>query len=85
MNLTVEQIEKDIAGFEQRIQIAREKLGELPAGYLPYPEHKKRKKQRRDLQAEIEHVQKMIGYAKEALMEVPNEKNRRQRNITNAS
>jgi len=57
----------DIAEFQNRIQAAHEKLAELPAGYLPFKKHKKREKQRKDLQAEIEHVQTMMEYAKEAL------------------
>jgi len=65
--LTNEMILEDIAEFQSRIQVVRRKLAKLPAGHLPYPEHKKREKQRKDLQAEIEHVQKMIGYAREAL------------------
>ena len=65
--LTDEDIREDIRGFEQRIQTAQEKLAELPAGHLPYQKYKKREKQRRDLQAEIEHVQKMMRYAREAL------------------
>lgn len=67
ITLTDADIRKDIRGFEQRIQAARDKLAELPVGYLPYQKNKKREKQRRDLQAEIEHVQNLIGYAREAL------------------
>jgi predicted nucleic acid-binding Zn-ribbon protein len=67
IELTAKDIQRDIEGFQNRIQAAREKLAELSAGYLPYQKHKKREKQRRDLQAEIEHVQKLRGYAREAL------------------
>ena len=67
LQLTNADIREDIREFKQRIQTAREKLAELPEGYLPYTEHKKREKQRRDLQAEIEHVQKLIRYAGEVL------------------
>lgn len=65
--MTPKTIREDMRGFEQRIQVAREKLAMLPEGYLPYPQHKKREKQRQDLRSEIKHVQKMTGYAKEAL------------------
>jgi hypothetical protein len=64
--LTDEDILQDIENFKKRIQDARGKLDMLPTGHLPYPEHKKREKQRRDLLAEIKHVQKMRGYAEEA-------------------
>jgi hypothetical protein len=33
-----------------------DRQGQLPAGYLPYQEHKKREKIRREWQAEIQHV-----------------------------
>jgi len=69
IELTNEMILNDIEGFKKRIQTAREKLAKLPTGNLPYKKHKKREKQRRDLQAEIEHVQKMMRYAQEALEE----------------
>ena len=65
--LTDEDIQEDIRGFERRIQEARDKFSELPTGHLAYPQHKKREKQRRDLQAEIKHVQGLILIAKEAL------------------
>ena len=69
IELTTEDILKDIEGYRDRIAAAREKLAALPAGHLPYPQHKKREKQRRELQAEIEHVQKLIEYANEAIEE----------------
>ena len=67
IELTNEMILDDIAGFEQRIETAREKLAELPAGRLPFKEYKIRKRRRRDLESEIEHVKSLIGYATEAL------------------
>jgi hypothetical protein len=70
IELTNEMILDDIAEFQNRIKSAREILAELPTGYLTYPENKNREKQRRDLEAEIRHVQKMMGYAQEALEEV---------------
>lgn len=67
--LTDREIREDIHNFEKRISATREKLAMLPGGHLPFPEHKKREKQRRELQADIQHVHKLIGYATEALGE----------------
>jgi hypothetical protein len=67
--LTDAEIKQDILEFKDRISAARQKLADLPAGYLPYPEHKKREKIRRDLEGDIRHVQKMISIAQEALNE----------------
>lgn len=65
--LTDEEILKDIAGFEQRIKSASDKLAALPAGQLSYQEHRKREAARQVYADEIEHVQRLIGYAREAL------------------
>jgi len=67
MNLTVEQIEKDITEFQNRIAKAKTDLAALPEGYLPFKQHKRREKQRRDLKSEIEHVNILIGYAREGI------------------
>ena len=67
MNLTVEQIEKDIAGFEAVISLTLEKLAALPKGYLPYPDHKKREKVRRACEDEVKHCQQLIVYACEGI------------------
>lgn len=67
IELTTESILKDIEGFQARISEAKNKLAGLPGGYLSYPEHKKREKQRRELEDEIDHVKILIGYAEEAL------------------
>ena len=73
MRITVTEIEQDIAEFQARIALAREKLAELPIGHLPYLAHKKREKQTRDLLAEIEHVQRLIEYAEQGKkMEISN-------------
>lgn len=48
MNLTVSDIQADIEGFQARIVGARAGLKELPAGRLPFKEHKAREKQRRE-------------------------------------
>ncbi len=67
MNITIEDIQRDIAEFRARIQTAQAELAALPEGYLPLKQHKRREKQRRDLQAEIEHVNILVGYAKEGI------------------
>jgi len=67
MNLTVEQIEKDIAGFRDRIQTAKAELDALPTGRLPFKEHKKRERISRECKAEIKHVRQLIGYAREGI------------------
>ena len=66
-NLTNQEILEDIEEFQFRISIARQKLIDLPAGYLPFQEHKKRELKRRQLEDDIRHVQKMIEIATEAL------------------
>ena len=51
----------------EMISQAERKLAELPGGRLPYPYHKKREAKRRELTAEVGHVQRLIGYAHEAM------------------
>lgn len=65
--VTRKSIEQDIETFKDRIEQARSKLSKLPKGFLPYPEHKKREKQKKAFKAEIEHVQKLISIAREGL------------------
>ena len=67
MDLTISDIQNDIAGFQVRIQKAKAQLAGLPTGRLPYQDHKRREKVRRDLQAEVKHVQGLIGYAHEGI------------------
>ena len=67
IQLTPEDIEQDIENFLTRIEQAKAKLANLPTGYFPYSEHKKREKQRRDLQTEIKHVENLIRIAQEGL------------------
>ena len=69
IKLTAHEIEQDIAGFQKRISSAQNKLDRLPVGRLPYPEHKKREQQRRQLEDDIRHVKKMAGWATEVLGE----------------
>ena len=71
MDITVADIEQDIKNFKDRISATKNKLEMLPVGFLPYPQHKKREKQRRDLKAEINHVQGLIAIAQEALTAPP--------------
>jgi len=65
--LTTEEIEQDILNYQARITAARRKLQLLPAGYLPFQEHKKREKVRRDLVAECHHVKTLIKIANDGL------------------
>ena len=67
MELTNNEIKADIQAFEDRITEARHKLSELPVGPLSFIKAKARDKQTRDLQNDIKHYQKIIGYAEEAL------------------
>jgi len=67
MGLTLQEIKEDIAGYEDRIHLAKTNLADLPAGRLPFKEHKKREKQRREYQSEIEHCKGLIGYANEGI------------------
>ena len=67
MSISISDIQNDISEYQDRISKAQVDLANLPAGYLPYQEHKKREKVRRDLQAEVKHVQGLIGYAHEGI------------------
>ncbi len=69
MILTVADIQNDIAEYQARISVAKSKLDMLPAGYLSYAQYKKREKQRREFEGEIEHVKNLIKYAQGALNE----------------
>ena len=67
MNLTISDIEKDIAGFLYRIQTAQNELASMPKGYLPFKQHKHREKQRRDCEATISHCKQLCVYAREGI------------------
>lgn len=67
--LTDREIREDIAAFQDRTTAAKEKLSNLPGGYLDFKKHKKREKQRRQLEDDIRHLKKLQGYAVEALNE----------------
>lgn len=64
--LTQGDILNDIAGFNDRIRIAQERLATLPSSPSTYKERKKLDGQRRKLQQEITHVQGLISLAEEA-------------------
>lgn len=68
LKLTPEIIQADIERYQERISVTQNKLARLPAGYLPYPEYKKCEAVRRELEGEILHVEKLIEFAKEALI-----------------
>jgi len=67
MNLTIENIQRDIVAFQSRIAKAKAEIDELPSGRLPFKEHKKRERIRREGKAEIKHVRQLIRYAKEGI------------------
>ena len=67
INLTTEMIARDIEKFNERIQIAKDQLARLPVGYLEFKKHKRREKQRRDLRADISHIETLKKYARKAL------------------
>jgi len=67
MTITIESIRKDIEGYQERIAKAREQINLLPAEYLPYQDHRKKEKQRRDCVAEVRHCEQLILYALEGI------------------
>jgi hypothetical protein len=67
IDLTVHDIEQEMSKFHERISKAKTKLADLPTGYLPYQEYKKREKQRRGLQSDIKHLQQLMSYANESV------------------
>ncbi len=67
MNLTISDIKKDISEFRARIQAAQDEIDALPTGRLPFKEHRKREKIRRDCKVEIKHVRQLIVYAREGI------------------
>lgn len=67
LELTEENILKDIEVFKKRIRNAQEKIAALPQKATGYKKRKKLKLKRRVLEQEIEHVKGMIAIASEAL------------------
>ena len=68
--LTRNDILTDIEGFEERIQVAMNKLAVLPASSSSYPERKRLNQKRRALRSEISHVERLVSYAMDALKEM---------------
>ena len=67
MSLTLQEIREDIAGYEDRIHLAKMNLANLPEGRLSLKEHKKRERQRREYESEIEHCLQLVRYANEGI------------------
>ena len=63
MEITDEVIRQDIEGFKVRITETRAKLDALPARTNSQVEYKKVAKQRRDLEADINHLHNLLRYA----------------------
>ncbi len=68
IELSDETILQDIADFKKRIQKAKGQLSELPtAAAAGTWQTRKELQKRRVLEAEVEHVKKLISIAQEAL------------------
>jgi hypothetical protein len=67
LELSREDIQTDITAFDQRIEKARQQLLSLPATAPDWKARKKLKAMRIRLSAEIEHVQRIRGYAIDSL------------------
>ena len=67
MNITKKEIKEDIKDLKGQLATARKKLKSLPRGFIPYPEHKKRERERYRLLDEIEHLKKILKIAQESL------------------
>lgn len=74
LNLSKAEIEQDIRIFQERIEKAKGKLSRLPTHRLPFAEHKKREKLRRELLTEIIHVEGLIKIARKGIQEYRNER-----------
>lgn len=70
MPLTKEEIERDIAAYQDRLSRAEAKLKDLPNKGKTWKERSKVRATRRVLLAEIRHVRTLINYAEAALTEV---------------
>jgi len=69
LHLTEQDIQADIAAYQARIQLARDKLATMPATASTYKEIKKLGTQRRALQDSINHVYRLVAYAEAARLE----------------
>jgi hypothetical protein len=70
LELTRDDILKDIEAYEERIRNARDKLSGLPAAGSTLKERKKIKIRRHTLLSEIDHVRGLISIAEQALNQV---------------
>ncbi len=67
MDLTREQTEQDIQGYQGRLRKVQQRLDDLPLkGRIPF-EGRKLKATRQQLEADIRHIRRLIGYAEGAL------------------
>ena len=67
IDLSNEMIQSDLAGYRERLLSAETELAGLPSGHIPYQQHKAREAQRKEYLSDIEHLNRLIGYAKEGL------------------
>jgi hypothetical protein len=67
MELTIESIKADVAGFNKRIEDARSKILSLPSNVTGWPQKKKIGAERNRLMTEIDHVKRIRQYALDAL------------------
>jgi hypothetical protein len=70
MELTKESIKKDIEEYNKRKAAVIEKINRLPRRGRHAGETRKFNSERGRLQAEVAHVNTLIGYAREALARV---------------
>lgn len=73
MQISNEEIKEDIRNLKSRLATARKKLKALPTGYIPYPAHKQRERQRYRLLDEIENLKKILKIAQEGLKDYKQE------------
>lgn len=68
VELTASDIREDIRAFQARIQADRDKLAALPDGQMSYPIRKRIDKQRRALEDDVRHIEQLLIYAREGLL-----------------
>ena len=67
---TDKRVKKDFKNWQGRLDAASKKLQKLPDGWAPsYKDRKKQDQTRRQASAEIDHVKKLISYARKYLLE----------------
>lgn len=67
LELSEQDIRQEIRGFQARLSEARRKLAGLPVIASDWQARKKLRIQRQALEAEVSHVEGLIGLAREAL------------------